>query len=69
MWDQADDVNPPGSFSVLWCGGHTEVVRYFGYARKLSDRPWVTLNLCVMIMRRYCLGEGGLVSTITLVVS
>ena len=26
-----------------------------------SDRPWVTLNLCVM--RRYCLGEGDLVST------
>ena len=30
-----------------------------------SDRPWVTLSLCVMIMRRYILGEGGLVPTHT----
>ena len=30
-----------------------------------SDRPWVALNLSVIVMGRYNLGEGGLASTLT----
>ena len=35
--------------------------RCLGSTRERSERPPVTLNLCVM--RRYDLGEGDLVST------
>ena len=52
----------PGRFSLvwLWCGGYGSVPRV---CTERSGRPWVTLNLCVMRMRRYhYLGEGDLVS-------
>ena len=55
----------PGRLSLvwLWCGGHTEVGLYIGSDTERSDRHWVTLDLCVMIMGPYNLGERGLMPT------
>ena len=54
----------PGRVSLmwLWCGAYTEVR---SVPRVYTERngPLATLNLCVMRMRRYNLGEGDLAST------
>ena len=47
----------------LWRGVHAEGGRYLGSTRNGVTDLGVTLNLCVVTMRRYYIGKGDLVST------
>ena len=62
----ADDANAGSTLNSFLCGGDVaDTWRWVGTSSQHgteSGEPLVTLNLCVM--RRYCLGEGDLVSTL-----